>query len=698
MSGYQFGHIATYSRKGNSNHRSVFEICAEADRLPGHHPHVEVPLEPTLLGGVFRPAQVPAEIERRVAEAKVQLKGKTKATRQVIRTDTHVLEAQVYSHPIYTRAAPPDHDGEDRPCMDNPEDMEAYLVWRELTVAFAFEEARRRNLEVLSIVEHVDEEHPHVHVLCVPLNPQLNAKLSHPGHVASARRQKQAKERGVSPARSTSPEEARAEPKPVKPGDRNGKRRGSDIGRKMPVPRSGGRKKKKKGEELTEKQLLKQIGDRAYRAAMRQWQTLYYEEVGIDSGLTRHGPRRLRWSREQWRHSKTDAEAVAKLNKRRIENEQRAAAAEERREKAVREAAEFEASVQPGSKLHDKFRSIVDQAHDDRSAVLSEIEGLQQDLERARLTIADADEADRRVAAARSEEEEVQRRLAALVEQERATAARIANAQHALAAAEDAERRRDDAERQAAEAAKRTAVSEDAAKAADQRKADAERETSAMLTSQADREEALNRRDRELKLAMSEAQNLRAAADQQVKDAGRVAAMADGRLEAIDAFLTGDIDVTAGAITFSDGVSEPVRRRILSAEGWVKEAAARLNARLEARVIELGRTMRDVVIATVKAWSSGLLTGTTARDGRAPALDLDGPEDARKGFLDRVRGWSTVVAAVFEQLPDHRALMDVEARAGALSADLDAAEQRAAADYAARLAQFAGKSRNERND
>jgi hypothetical protein len=208
MSGYQFGHIATYSRKGNSNHRSVFEICAEADRLPGHHPHVEIPLEPTLLGGVFRPAQVPAEIERRVAEAKGLLKGKTKATRQVIRSDTHVLEAQVYSHPIYTRPAPADHDGEDRPCISNPEDREAYLAWRELTVAFAFEEARRRNLEVLSIVEHVDEEHPHVHVLCVPLNPQLNAKLSHPGHVASVRRQKQAKERGVSPAKSSSPEEA----------------------------------------------------------------------------------------------------------------------------------------------------------------------------------------------------------------------------------------------------------------------------------------------------------------------------------------------------------------------------------------------------------------------------------------------------------------------------------------------------------
>jgi hypothetical protein len=92
------------------------------------------------------------------------------------------------------------------------------------------------------------------------------------------------------------------------------------------------------------------------------------------------------------------------------------------------------------------------------------------------------------------------------------------------------------------------------------------------------------------------------------------------------------------------------------------------------------------------------LTGITARKGQAPALDLDGPEEARTGFIEVVRGWSTVVATVFEQLPDHRALMEVETRAKALSADLDAAEQRAAADYASRLAQFAKKSGNELND
>lgn len=694
MSGYQFGHIATYSRKGNSNHRSVFEICAEADRLPGHHPHVEVPLEPTLLGGVFRPAEVPAEIERRVAEAKALLKGKTKATRQVIRSDTHVLEAQVYSHPIYTRAAPPDHDGEDRPCMEKPEDMEAYLAWRELTVAFAFEEAKRRNLEVLSIVEHVDEEHPHVHVLCVPLNPQLNAKLSHPGHVASARRQKQAKERGVSPAKSSSPEEALAEPKPVKPGDRNGKRRGSDIGRKTPAPRSGGRKKKKKGEELTEKQLLKQIGDRAYRAAMRQWQTLYYEEVGIDSGLTRHGPRRLRWSREQWRHSKTDAEAVAKLNKRRIENEQRAAAAEERREKAVRDAAEFEASVQPGSKLYDKFRSIVDQAHDDRSAVLSEIEGLRQDLERARRTIADADEADHRLAAARSEEVDLRRRLAALAEQERAAFARLQDAERQLAAGEAAERRQLDAEEKATKAEERASAATASADAAESRAAQAD-------LKQADldeRESELAERDRQLTSALTKTQEAKDAADRRVQEADRSAAAAEARLAGVDAWLSGDLTVRAGSITFSGEVSPADQERILSAGEWMKQAAARLGERLEARALDYARILRDVVIATVDAWASGLLVGITPHP-KGAMLDLDGQEEAKQGFMVKVREWSKVVAAVYRQLPDLVALRELERRAEALRSDLDIAEQRAADDYAARLAQFGhtnGKDRSGR--
>src|SRR5690606_30717412 len=194
---YQFAHIQTYSRKGNTTNRPVAEICAEAGRVPGHHPHVDEPLKPTLLAGNFWPEEVPAEIERRITKAKEQLKGKTRKTRLVIREDTHVLEAQVYSHPVYVKPGSDESTGEDRPCLTDEGVHEAYVAWRNATVEFVFREGDRRGLEVLSIVEHRDEAHPHVHALLVPTNPQLNAKHSHPGHRAARQAINEAKERGT---------------------------------------------------------------------------------------------------------------------------------------------------------------------------------------------------------------------------------------------------------------------------------------------------------------------------------------------------------------------------------------------------------------------------------------------------------------------------------------------------------------------
>jgi hypothetical protein len=198
---FQFAHIQTYSRKGNKTNRSVAEICAEAGRVPGHHPHVAEALPPTVIAGDFHPEQVPEEIERRVADAKARLKGKTVKTRKVIRDDTHVLEAQVYSHPVYVRPAPAEHEGEERPCLENDTDREAYVSWRNATVEFVYREGERRGLEVLSIVEHLDEAHPHIHALLVPTNPQMNAKHSHPGHEAATRAMRMRKDAAFPPRR-----------------------------------------------------------------------------------------------------------------------------------------------------------------------------------------------------------------------------------------------------------------------------------------------------------------------------------------------------------------------------------------------------------------------------------------------------------------------------------------------------------------
>ena len=231
---YQFAHIATFSRKGNSAGRSVADICAEAARLDGHAPHVDQPAPPTVLEGMD-PAAIPEEIERRVAAAKRAMRGQGRGNS--VRADTHVLEGAVLSHPVLSADLETD-----------PTKRAAYEAWRADAVAWTKADAERRGLEVLSIVEHTDEAHPHVHVLSVARNARMDAKACHPGHVAE-----KALADGAAPAERT----------------------------------------------------------RAYRDAMRDWQDQHHQAVGLVHGLTRIGPGRRRLTRAVWEAEKAEAQRAA---------------------------------------------------------------------------------------------------------------------------------------------------------------------------------------------------------------------------------------------------------------------------------------------------------------------------------------------------------------------------------------------------
>ncbi|EKO3906958.1 hypothetical protein GWZ48_004459, partial [Vibrio fluvialis] len=50
---------------------------------------------------------------------------------------------------------------------------------------------------------------------------------------------------------------------------------------------------------------------RAYKAAMRDFQTEYYESVSVECGLTRDGPKRRRLSRKQWMIEKDAAKRLS---------------------------------------------------------------------------------------------------------------------------------------------------------------------------------------------------------------------------------------------------------------------------------------------------------------------------------------------------------------------------------------------------
>jgi hypothetical protein len=165
-------HKQTYSRKGNSKSRSVSDIADEAERLDGACPHVGNPQPPTILEGM-RPSEVVALIEQRIAEQNKLLRRlrkeqpERKEALRGIRSDTHVMIGSVFSFP------------------DPVEDMNEaeYLRWRRDVITFARDDAARNGAEVLSIVEHLDEAHPHVHVLAVPLcaddNMRMDAKRCH---------------------------------------------------------------------------------------------------------------------------------------------------------------------------------------------------------------------------------------------------------------------------------------------------------------------------------------------------------------------------------------------------------------------------------------------------------------------------------------------------------------------------------------
>lgn len=110
--------------------------------------------------------------------------------------------------------------------------------------------------KLVSVVRHTDEAHAHLHAYIIPDDLQMKVTAMHPGHVAKA---------AVMSAGPLDGEDSKA---------------------------------------------MNRRGDKAYRAAMRQWQDGYFERVGAPCGLSRLGPARRRLSRDEWRSEKRQADAL----------------------------------------------------------------------------------------------------------------------------------------------------------------------------------------------------------------------------------------------------------------------------------------------------------------------------------------------------------------------------------------------------
>ena len=170
MAGYQFGHMGTYSRKGNSVGRSIRQVCDEAGRAEGAAPHVEHPEPPVILDGCD-PREIPAILEGEIEAAKAERSGGRGGG---IRRDTHSLEGMVLSYPVPWERINAD-----------PAEKAKYEAWRADAARWGKVDQDRRGVETKSTVEHRDEKQPHVHVLGIPRNARKDAKATHPGHAAA---------------------------------------------------------------------------------------------------------------------------------------------------------------------------------------------------------------------------------------------------------------------------------------------------------------------------------------------------------------------------------------------------------------------------------------------------------------------------------------------------------------------------------
>ncbi|EGQ8080088.1 hypothetical protein G5G45_004554, partial [Vibrio vulnificus] len=220
---YQFLHFETYARKASKTKKAFETIVKEFMREHGNCPHVKNPQTPKILYGVD--AYAANEIICNIASSSKDKKGRK------IRTDAQVCVSGVMSFPRELRN----------------EDESFYQSWLIDNIKY-LKEKYGNNL--LSILEHDDEEHPHIHYVVTNRNVEKNGDFN----VANIHKPINARER--------------------------------EKGRKAKYD--------------------------AYKQACRLEQDEYYNAVSIKYGLLRIGPGRQRLSRGAYKAAKHNAMMLAK--------------------------------------------------------------------------------------------------------------------------------------------------------------------------------------------------------------------------------------------------------------------------------------------------------------------------------------------------------------------------------------------------
>lgn len=234
---FQFTRIELFSRKGKDGRGTGF-IFDEVSRVPAASMHVQAPAAPIVVAGLDLDA-LRALHDERASSARHEVKG---GKLRAIRTDQNTLGTVILSHPATMEEY-----------RSRPEIMAEVQAWERRSVAWL---RAQYGDQLVSVVRHEDESHPHLHAYIIPNDPAMKAGPLHPGFRAKAA-------------------VTAAGPRPGEDDKTHAKR-----------------------------------GNAAYEAAMRGWLDDYHRKVGQPSGLTRMGPGRRNLSRAAWHQEKRQAAAL----------------------------------------------------------------------------------------------------------------------------------------------------------------------------------------------------------------------------------------------------------------------------------------------------------------------------------------------------------------------------------------------------
>ncbi|TOL61131.1 hypothetical protein CGH94_25565, partial [Vibrio parahaemolyticus] len=220
---YQFLHFETYARKASKTKKAFKTIVKEFMREHGNCPHVEKPQTPKILYGVD--AYEANEIICNIAISSKDKKGRK------LRTDAQVCVSGVMSFPRELRN----------------EDEAFYQSWLKDNIKYL---QKKYDNNLLSVIEHDDEDHPHIHYVVTNRNVKNNGDFN----IVNIHKPIYARE--------------------------------SKKGRKAKYD--------------------------AYKQACRLEQDEYYDAVSVKYGLLRIGPGRQRLSRAAYKAAKHNAIMLAK--------------------------------------------------------------------------------------------------------------------------------------------------------------------------------------------------------------------------------------------------------------------------------------------------------------------------------------------------------------------------------------------------